>query len=222
MRGICALSVVVWSCTLLLSGSAASSSVASQQTDLVYWEEELPKPTVESIENKEPSRRLFWHGRMHEDEQNAIIPQTALPQKTKFKPHPMRTNEWQLDLQMSPKEAYTLGINATTMLLDFAENGFCRLVNDSPLLVGKWKMHPSGITWKIPLQQANDTFALVLVCHADLILNPFGKRPRMVRGTIVKDDGRSKWFRPVVATFSGEGIGQDTADVSYKERGFGL
>jgi hypothetical protein len=29
-----------------------------------------------------------------------------------------------------------------------------------------------------------------------------------------------KWFRPVVATFSAEGVGQDTADVSYRR--FGL
>ena len=64
----------------------------------------------------------------------------------------------------------------------------------------------------------------LLTCRAsspaDLILNPFGSCPRMVRGTIVKDSG--KCFRPVVATFSGEGIGQDTVNLSYRERGFGL
>jgi hypothetical protein len=43
-------------------------------------------------------------------------------------------------------------------------------------------------------------------------------RPRMVRGTMVKNC--RKWFRPVVATLSAEGVGQDTADVSYRR--FGL
>lgn len=194
-------------CVLLLSASTASS-VSSQQTDLIYWEEELPEPPRMSIDKKEPSRRLFWHGRMHE-EHDANLKHG----EKKHTPHPMRTNEWQLFLHISKKEAENLGIN-TTMLLEFSDNGFCR--HAASPMIGKWKLHPSGITWQIPLPNS-----VILQCHADLILNPFGKRPRMVRGTIVKDDGR-KWFRPVVATFSGEGIGHDTADVSYKERGFGL
>ena len=32
----------------------------------------------------------------------------------------------------------------------------------------------------------------------------------------------SNFLRPVVGTFSARGIGHDTADTSYKERGFGL
>ena len=31
-----------------------------------------------------------------------------------------------------------------------------------------------------------------------------------------------QWFRPVVGTFSGIGVGKDTADFSYKDRGFGV
>lgn len=196
-------------CVLLLSASSASS-VSSQQTDLLYWEEELPEPPRKSIVSKEPSRRLFWHGRIQHEEQDASIRPHGEKKPT---PHPMRTNEWQLFLHISKKEAENLGIN-TTMLLEFSDNGFCRHAG-SPM-IGKWKLHPSGITWQIPLASS-----VILQCHADLILNHFGKRPRMVRGTIVKDDGR-KWFRPVVATFSGEGIGHDTVDVSYRERGFGL
>ena len=30
------------------------------------------------------------------------------------------------------------------------------------------------------------------------------------------------FLRPVIGTFSAQGIGNDTADTSYKERGFGL
>lgn len=32
----------------------------------------------------------------------------------------------------------------------------------------------------------------------------------------------SNFFRPVIGTFSAEGIGHDTVDTSYKDRGFGL
>jgi hypothetical protein len=198
-----------------------------QQTHLVYWEEELPEPTVVSkqhVKEQQSPRRFFWYGRsMHDEEQpNKVLQSFA---KRPPKPHPMRTNTWQLDLNMSPKQACKLGIN-TTMVLDFADNGYCRQV-DSPLLIGKWTLHPSGITWHIPLPTTttkddddddddhdDDAQVPLLVCHADLILNPFGKHPRMIRGTmVVKESGR-KWFRPVVATFTGEG--QDTANESLK------
>jgi hypothetical protein len=45
------------------------------------------------------------------------------------------------------------------------------------------------------------------------------------RGSSSSNDNSKKsipWFRPVVATFSGVGTGRDTADFSYKNRGFGL
>lgn len=188
--------------------------MSTQPTELVYWEEELPEPTDKSIitEKKDElsRRRLFWV-----KDKTVVVPQKSLLPEKKFqKPHPMRTHQWQLDLKMSLKEACRLGIN-TTWLLEFSENGYCRQV-DSPLLIGKWTLHPSGISWQIPLPATtNDDDAqhqqqqqVQLLCHADLILNPFGKRPRMIRGTIVKDNGQQRWFRPVVATFSGEGRGE--------------
>ena len=53
-------------------------------------------------------------------------------------------------------------------------------------------------------------------------LNPFGDAPRMVKGTIVEDNvrwGFRNLFRRVTASFSSEGFGKDTLDISYRSRG---
>ena len=120
-----------------------------------------------------------------------------------------------LNYQMSRKEQSRLGIQGKTLLLDFSETGHVRVLNNetSTLSIGTWKLHPSGITWQFPIVSSNGgSSRTMLQCHGDLILNPFGSHPRMVRGTIVKNS--RKWFRPVVATFSAHGIGQDTLDIS--------
>jgi len=79
----------------------------------------------------------------------------------------------------------------------------------------------------------------VLHYHADMHLSKFQQQPRMIRGTVTRDrwnefsvplffGGAKKFilgknmFRPVIGTFSAEGIGVDTIDFSYKNRGFGL
>jgi hypothetical protein len=66
----------------------------------------------------------------------------------------------------------------------------------------------------------------VYLFHADLHLHPFGPRPRLSRGVVLHEKGSSsgaadrssRWFRPVVATFSGVGVGRDTVDLSYRGR----
>eukprot|EP00559_Dactyliosolen_fragilissimus_P002172 CAMPEP_0184856218 /NCGR_PEP_ID=MMETSP0580-20130426/1384_1 /TAXON_ID=1118495 /ORGANISM="Dactyliosolen fragilissimus" /LENGTH=346 /DNA_ID=CAMNT_0027351095 /DNA_START=304 /DNA_END=1344 /DNA_ORIENTATION=+ len=85
--------------------------------------------------------------------------------------------------------------------------------------------------------------------HADIHLNKFNESPRMIRGIVTRDRYVSpKTFsklntplknlfsgafincprlpknilRPVVATFNAIGVGEDTVDYSYKDRGFGL
>jgi len=68
--------------------------------------------------------------------------------------------------------------------------------------------------------------------HADIHLHKFGECPRMFRGVVTRDRfnafSRSRfalpshWFRPVIATFTAEGIGKDTIDIMYKDRGFGV
>ena len=60
-----------------------------------------------------------------------------------------------------------------------------------------------------------------IILSAQLQQNPFGNAPRMVKGSVVKDNvrfGLKNFFRPVTASFSGDGVGEDTLDISYKSR----
>lgn len=177
-------------------------------------------------------------------------------QQRRPKPHPMRTDLWQLQFSVLPslqQSRALLGLSTqnNTIEMTFSENGFVRVesskTNDIKQQgrhsIGKWKLHPSGLSWKIPVlsqptkvtTQENEDDELesnqpttTLYYHTDLILNPFGPRPTMVRGTVTRDRFASNpfltkcWFRPVIATFTGVGIGQDTADASYGDRAFGL
>lgn len=69
-----------------------------------------------------------------------------------------------------------------------------------------------------------------LYYHADIHLSKFQSKPRMFKGIIVRDRFCStnrvgifkNLFRPVIASFTAEGIGEDTLALSYKKRGFGL
>jgi len=68
----------------------------------------------------------------------------------------------------------------------------------------------------------------MLYYHADIHLSKFQSKPRMIRGTVVRDRYKHKFpnkqrmLRPVIATFTAEGIGEDTLMLQYSERGFGL
>lgn len=99
--------------------------------------------------------------------------------------------------------------------------------------VGKWRIGHGGVCIDIPATLTNTkpggtdgVKRTVLHYRADIHLNKFGERPRMFRGVITRDRHSSifpaNFLRPVVGTFSAEGIGKDTADTSYKDRGFGL
>lgn len=82
--------------------------------------------------------------------------------------------------------------------------------------------------WHLRLQQqdVNTTIrAAPTVLHhkAELHWNVFGSQPRMFRGTITRDrlpnSPLPPWlFRPVVGSFIGSGVGDDTADTSYRHR----
>lgn len=73
-----------------------------------------------------------------------------------------------------------------------------------------------------------------LYYHADIHLSKFQSKPRMFKGTITRDrmcetdpvENKGFWgrklFRPVIASFTAEGIGEDTLILNYKDRGFGL
>ena len=78
-----------------------------------------------------------------------------------------------------------------------------------------------------PRVTASTTTTTVLHYHADIHLNKFGERPRMFRGVITRDRTGSSFLppnflRPVIGTFSAEGIGHDTADTSYRDRAISL
>mmetsp|Transcript_4288 Transcript_4288/g.8209 ORF Transcript_4288/g.8209 Transcript_4288/m.8209 type:complete len:394 (-) Transcript_4288:137-1318(-) len=109
--------------------------------------------------------------------------------------------------------------------------------------IGKWKMDTSGVSWSIPVtykvkasnRSSEKSFTVAkttLHYHADIHLSKFQDHPRMFRGVITRDhfhgftvpgmNIRKDLFRPVIATFTAEGIGRDTVDISYKKRGFGL
>lgn len=182
--------------------------------------------------------------------------------------HPMRTDEWELDVRLSrlfSKEEGDLfpeyqnegepqyrGDYRKRQVLNFARNGYVKVLGgdqsynpQSPIRknkakVGKWRIGHSGVAFDIPIQVYDNHYKskkessvdtmqpklMVLRYHADIHLNKFGERPRMFRGVITRDRHSSflppNFLRPVIGTFSAEGIGRDTADTSYKQRAYGL
>ncbi|CAB9516793.1 expressed unknown protein [Seminavis robusta] len=83
-------------------------------------------------------------------------------------------------------------------------------------VAGTWKLAPSGVTWNMRWDGKTYHF------FADLHANPFGRHPKMFRGIVMRDRRSFPLrllFRPIVATFSGRGVGADTADFTYKSRG---
>ncbi|KAL7513333.1 hypothetical protein ACHAXN_010502 [Cyclotella atomus] len=184
--------------------------------------------------------------------------------------HPMRTDEWEFDIQLSPLfqneddlfPESSLGSQGHTkrsrykrrQVMQFARNGYVKVLQDehftsnnvdasfistapnadkpkrSQVQVGKWKIGHGGVAFDVQVnvcRRGNAQEMAVLHYHADIHLNKFGERPRMFRGIITRDRYNSSvlppnFLRPVIGTFSAQGIGHDTADTSYKERGFGL
>lgn len=157
-------------------------------------------------------------------------------------PHPLRTDEWQLTLHWRQRP-HTRRTKKDRLFLEFAENGYVRTVvpssesadrddqkgpprvdqrsssdADEPLVVGTWKLGAAGLSWKLQLDGDEQEYLFV----ADLHPNPFGTQPKLTRGIVLQQGSASSWFRPIVGTFTGRGIGQDTADLSYRNRrGFG-
>jgi hypothetical protein len=99
--------------------------------------------------------------------------------------------------------------------------------------IGAWESLPYGAVFTI--YSSNHC---KYVFHANLHLNPFGKKPKLLQGVVVREETsaypdaetdqpylrrrRIPWFRPVVATFEALGTGEDMADFSYQNRGMGL
>ena len=194
--------------------------------------------------------------------------------------HPMRTDEWQLNIQLSRlysnkhdmnelfPECYSITDRSTKdqnvpntrrkssgyrkrQVMQFARNGYVKILVDDHDTdgkditlkkrprVGKWRIGHSGVAFDIPVQLSprrkkgrkssseQQPRLTTLHYHADIHLNKFGERPRMFRGVITRDRYASSFLppnflRPVVGTFSAEGIGHDTSDTSYRERAISL
>jgi len=117
--------------------------------------------------------------------------------------------------------------------------------------IGTWQLFPSGITWNLPALEEltggsnaectkdssssppppprlDNASLYYYQFHANFHPNPFGPKPKMVRGIITQCRRRrhghhDRWaLRPVVGTFVGKGVGEDLYDVSYSKRGLGL
>jgi len=134
-------------------------------------------------------------------------------------------------------------------VLKFSKNGYVVLMEDSNddsddvlehrrvTKIGKWKIDTSGVSWSIPVRSSDGSSqkhekSTMLHYHADIHLSKFQEQPRMFRGVVTRDRFHAikipgiaicnDLFRPVIATFTADGIGKDTVDTSYKKRGFGL
>ncbi|CAM9428429.1 unnamed protein product [Chrysoparadoxa australica] len=123
-------------------------------------------------------------------------------------PHPLRMAEWKLKLRPY------LGWSRKENYLVFERNG---AVFTSEGEEGTWWFDVAGLQWDVNIKGIPHHF------KSELHWNVFGTEPRMYRGTVTRDRSPSSplppWlFRPVVATFEGHGVGEDTADLSYGHR----
>jgi hypothetical protein len=180
-------------------------------------------------------RRLFCSGRVENglDDGN----KEKENKKKSIEEHPLRTDLFNLHvtwLGIFPNKNKERLRQSKTMQVEFHRNGYCRLCtsNNKVIGIGNWNLKPWGMWFSIPCDDCDYTFTV------GLHLNPFGKQPKLMQGTIVKSTSKkeyydeqdhlfvkkpdNKWFRPVVGTFSGVGIGIDTMDLSYADRGIGL
>jgi hypothetical protein len=98
--------------------------------------------------------------------------------------------------------------------------------------IGTWKLGPSGLHVKVPFPVSGQTTATtppivnqqMHTMDMDFHVNPFGLQPKFTRGIIYADVASSNpvlrllHLRPIVATFTGVGVGIDTVDLSYRKR----
>ena len=207
-RIACLLQIALWLAQLGGRTACASSQVTDSTNvpdTLLIWEEEFPlESKTNSPLDKAPRKILSTE--KSERPPSPLAPSRAThPRHT---PHKLRTDRWELNLR------WRRGSNNTEkyqqMELEFSDNGYVRWVSadNSTAAIGKWELASHGVTWNLPDG---------MIFHGDLLLNPFGTQPRIIRGVVMRETPRA-WFRPVVATFTAKGIGEDTADLSYRNR----
>ena len=214
---------------VLICGKISKDRVTAEQilfhdapmavrSGLVYWEEEVPLVTAisnDEASHKNEKRNILWNSKLHDIDPFLELPLKDRTHHTLPKLHPMRTDEWCIQLRSGRR---LFGTNL--MNLQFSDNGFVKLLNESSTIVeasiGRWKIIPSGIRWELPVK-TNNNKTTTLHCHADLVLNSFGSQPHMVRGIMTRDRFQDSflprhWLRPVVATFTSTGTGKYLAD----------
>ena len=199
---------------------------------------------------RQRQRKLFWDGRY--DEEGTWKPDYHKQQSTTttITTHPLRTDLWNLNIRWKGKEEKRLLHNnwlADTLQVEFHTNGYCvtkHAHNQKAIGVGVWKIFPWGVRFTLQDFSNGDESGYEYTFTAGWHPNPFGKQPKMMQGSIVRslqgapgagafvNDSEQdepflkkpprNWFRSVVGTFSGGGIGKDMADFSYKNRGVGL
>ena len=181
----------------------------------LVWEEELPSSAnIEEEASSEQHRRrqlVSTEKSTHHDLfPFSRRPESSTTSKSWQPPHKLRTNRWAMHVHWRERR------QKETIELEFSENGYVRWVSPSStttVAIGHWELASHGLKWNLPVPNQDHR----LLFHGDLLLNPFGSQPRIIRGLVIRETPR-RWFRPVVATFAGEGIGEDTADLSYRNR----
>ena len=206
---------VILACIIVLFVRTNSYEAPSEHTSkpLILWEEEEQDVKRQSdVVEATDRRRMWWIGRLPDLVKEPHLKKTFRRKKTP-EPHPLRMESFQIHLNWKKDRR-----RKSTMHLEFNENGYLRAVlDDANPVIGTWRLSSCGLSWDLCLHHEDPTRTLHF--YADLHVNPFGNHPKLTRGMVLGDysTGR-KWFRPVVATFSGIGVGTDTVDLSYRLR----
>jgi hypothetical protein len=206
-------------------------ALASPPPVKLIWTEEFPSDDTNdeklpSPERKPPRRKIL----STEAQEQPLSPYSLLSptsqrsssaaDQQRQSPHKLRTNRWELRVHWRNGRTRSERLD-----VEFSDNGYVRLLTSDSATenssipgeavtasIGNWELAPHGLTWKLPMGDRQ-----LFTFYGDLLLNPFGDQPKITRGLILRET-KSGWFRPVVATFTASGIGEDTADLSYRNR----
>lgn len=225
------------------SGEAITTATSVTSSSIIHWYQE---DEDDGNESKDTRRRIWWYGPLQKQGEGDSSPPWWRRKKANLElpppmQHPLRTDAWKLTVRWRSNSNATKRFllpsknEPNDILFEFADNGYVRArqqqngdATATPAAasstgtstgsqIGTWTLDPSGLSWTIPLNNTDHYF------FADMHLNPFGKNPKMTRGVVIRDNAsKSKWFRPIVGTFQGVGVGADTADLSYSHRNLGL
>jgi len=220
--------------------------VATEDDLLNQADDELLPPPEDDKSPRAP-RRIDWKS-LFSGSTTTERKEPKASSSMKEVPHPLRTNLWEINIRWKGPAARRRRLkqnqkalldhslySSSKLVLEFDLSGFVRIRAKSDgvtaeeeeedaanwVATGKWSADtPPLVTFSIPLpSDDNDETVLKHHFEADLHMNPFGKHAKFTRGVVVRDHANlSPWFRPVVATFSGVGVGKDTVDLSYKKR----